>query len=404
MSGTSYEFQIRIANKSGVPKATITDFTYASCETRVNDLGLFVFSLPLEYGVHTRLEPLDVVSFWWRNRSIGIEWRREWIGIFYDLEIQPDSSGVYYMTAHCASGEVLLDEARVAYPAGVEGRSAFHGLPAETIMRSIVYYNAGAGAEQFDGRLVSFPSPEVFVEADQGRGNLISSWSCAHKGVLATLQDLAQIAGGDFGIERDDEAGGWLFRFYPDQRGTDRTTGSGATRVEFSDTRGNIKNGRYKQARRGRATVAVVLGQGEGEERAYTVVRHPTLYTADEHREMIVDARHEPNSDGLYEIGLAKLLEQQPADAFTYEVVQRAGSHYGKHYEVGDRVLARPTGIVGTIEQKVISAIVTASTQSGLVTIDIRMSGQDSDAIDSDERLYESVRRLASRVDSLESH
>lgn len=389
-----YEFQVRVQNPAGRSLEVATDFLLLTTERKVNDYGLMQARFASDHQIVAHLQPGNLLSMWWRAPEYGIGWRQEWLGIVYDLEIATDDQGITTATVTAASPLVLLAEVKIARYAGVTGQTVFLNTAAETIMHTLVRQNRGGLAKVVNARLLDGPLPIVAAEVDQGRGTVVKRWSCAHKTLLENLQALAPIAAADFDVIRS--GGGWFFRFYPGQRGQDRTSGRG--RVQFGVSDGTMQRPSFRQRNLGVATVAVVLGEGQGVARSVAIAYHPTLYSATEHREMIVDARNETGAtaDELADLGLARLLEQTAEPALAYRVVQLPDVHYGLAYEVGDLITAR---YMDTVYQQQVTSAAISVRGNGPPAFDISVGGY----LTNEEQRLARINALQTRLESLET-
>jgi hypothetical protein len=220
----------------------------------------------------------------------------------------------------------------VAWKAGTASRSVFTSDPAETIMKTLVSYNAGSAATTGHGRIRTGTITGISTAAD-GADGTVTDWYCAYDNLLETLQKLARIAGGDFDLVKTG-AQAWEFEFYTTRLGTDRS----AT-VIFSLEYDNMSNPRFVTQRLSEATVALVGGQGEGSLRQ-VVTRTGANYAAGNDIEIFVDARDAGSTAGLNAKGDTVLEERRAYDQFDFDVLQTAVSLYGKHYFLGDLVTA----------------------------------------------------------------
>lgn len=200
-------------------------------------------------------------------------------------------------------------------------------------MKTLVDYNAGANATVLNGRKRAGVMTGVSVETDGGGGNALD-WYCAPKAgrtLLKELQDLAQVAGGDWSLAKTG-ANAWEFRWHVGQLGEDLT----AT-VIFSLAYDNMANPRARIQRAQEQTVALVAGQGEGEKRVF-VTRTGANYGAGNDIEVFVDARDIASTAGLNAKGDRVLEEAVALEGFDFDVLQTVASAYGKDYDLGDLV------------------------------------------------------------------
>lgn len=245
----------------------------------------------------------------------------------------------------------------VAWPAATANRSKFTSAKAETIMKTLVEYNAGASATTGNGRHRTGTITGISTAADAAGGNTLD-WYCAHAILLETLQKLALVAGGDFDLVKTG-AQAWEFEFYPGQLGTDRSG-----EVVFALDYDNMANPRFRTGRLGEKTVAIVGGQGEDSQRDITV-RTGANYSSSNDIEVFVDAREidKGNTAGLQAKGDQELEALRALDQFDFDVLQTAVGAYGRHYFLGDLVTVVSPFTGAASDRKVRSVTVTVDQQ-----------------------------------------
>ena len=128
-----------------------------------------------------------------RNPSLGIAEYTDFDGMFRDPEYE--TTQIHTFRPAGFDWKILLQWRSIGYYAGTVNRTQFTATPIETIMKSIVSYNAGPNATTANGRIRTPNSLGLTVETDLGRGSALD-WSCAWENVLTTLQKLAARASG----------------------------------------------------------------------------------------------------------------------------------------------------------------------------------------------------------------
>lgn len=360
------EHYLKVSSRSGVKLAEVSDFLTLAYTPRVNAPGVAVFTLSPTHSVIPLLELDGQVEVWSRDLDAGIAWHAEFETLYRTAEYQVDENGDEVFTATCVGAMHLLSRRVVAYPAGVSGKSVLTSLPAETVMRTIVDTNCTTNATVANGRLRTASDLGVSVEADDGRGNVVS-WSGPGKVVLSELQDLARIGvgGGDFDLVKAGAAA-WTFRFYSGQRGTDRTTGSSA--VVFALLNGNMGQPHYVRDRVEEKTVAIVGGNGEAQARRF-LVRTGHDYSTTNDIETFVDARNA--SGALVTAGDQALDAARARDVLTFDVLQTPACRYGRHYFLGDLVVARYRTVTNIVK---VTGATTTRTRDGDTQVQIELT------------------------------
>lgn len=353
------EYRVDLHTAAGVKVAEVTDFLTLSYTRRVNAPGLLTVTLRGDHPALAGLELDGQAIVYRRNPAMGLStWTADFWGLWrYQERRYTDHDVVELRFPGFLS---LLARRIVAWKAGTTNRSSFQNVKAETAMKTLVTYNATSSATTANGRIRNGAITGLAVEADQARGNTISR-DCAYRNLLEVLQELAPIGGGDFDLVKTG-AQAWEFRFYPGQRGTDRST-----TLLFALERGNMAEPVYRKDRLEEATVAIVGGQGEGADRAVVVRTGPDWATAND-IEAFVDQRNATTTDALNAAGDARLTETRALDTFDFKVLQIPSCYYGVHYQLGDLVRAQygPINVV----QKIVGVSVSLD-RDGAEQIDV---------------------------------
>lgn len=341
------DYKIRAKNAAGVLQYEIVDFRSLSYEKLVNAPGLGQFVLNGEHPLVGDIADKWQIEFWWRDQANGIDWHCDFYGLFREPDREGAAPGTF--TALCPGQLSILDWTIVAWYAGTANRSVFTSAAAETVMKTLVSYNAGSNATTGNGRIRSWAHTgwTINVEADGGGGNTVN-WYCAYDRLLKSLQDLARVAGGDFDLIKT-AAATWEFRWYSGQLGSDRSS-----TVLFAVELGNMGSPRFRQRRLAENTVAIVTGQGQGSDRE-TAVRTGDNYSVTNNIEMLVDARDVAagDTDGLNTRGDRALDEARAVDEFLFDVLQVPSTLYGRDYFLGDLVTVRSPYTGSDVTQKI---------------------------------------------------
>lgn len=357
------EYKLIWRTAAGVKVAEITDFLALSYRKRVNAPGVLGFELNGQHRALALLSDKMQIEVWRRDVANGIGWYLDFVAIYQADEDRKTTDRDVFV-AQCPGAMTMLSWRHVGYAANTPNRSTFAGVAAETIMKTLVSTNAGANATTANGRVRTPASLGITVETDLGRGT-VRDWNCAWKNVLGELQALAKVAGGDFDLVKTGPAT-WEFRFYPGQRGVDRT----AT-LTFALGYGNMAEPVYRRQRINEKTVAIVGGQGQ-EAARLIVVRTGADYSATNDIEMFVDGRGDGSAAALNASGDQALDEARAREEFDFKILQTPGCLYGKHYCIGgvlgDLAIAR----YGTKQatQKLMAVTVSLD-RSGKETIDV---------------------------------
>jgi hypothetical protein len=315
----------------------------------VSDDKPLVFGLDIDHPQIGSIEEFDIFEVMLRNVELGIaDFTPAFVGIQRHQSIDTDDDGLTVVTFTAPNEKHILSWRNILWYAGVANRSSFAAAKAETIMKTLVKYNATsfatvANGRQREGNLATAMDVAITIAADGARGNTLSL-AFMGANLLTVLQKISEQGGGDFSFQWQGGTA-WTFEFHPGQLGSDKSTGT--DRVVFSTTPGNNTMARPRLIYTGAgATVAISGGKGEGLARQIEPVNGPD-YAADYDIETFVDARNESTAAGLIFRGGLRLEEVRPREALQFEVLQTANQFYSpvavigrKTYRAGDLVLA----------------------------------------------------------------
>lgn len=366
MPTSEYRIDIHAPSPSGVIQAQIDGTSYSDLKfTRyVNAPGIFSFSIATNHPAFRYIVNDAIIVIWRRNTAQGLDWYIEFTGLV--RETRREYKGYDQLTASGAGVLSLLARRYILFYANTSNRTAFSASPAETIMKTLVEYNAAASATVGNSRLRAGAIYGVSVQPNGAQGNTLSL-ACAYDNLLSTLQFISTTGGGggDFDLVRTSGAD-YEFRFYPGQLGTDRTAS-----ILFALEYGNMANPSYTVSRFDQKTVAVVGGQGQDSSRA-TVVRTGNEYATGIDIEIFIDGRNEATTGALNSRGdIALRTNENKIKSFSFDVLQTPAYFYGQHYFLGDLVSYRYVDISGTI--KIIGVTVAVNNDDGKEDIRIDM-------------------------------
>ena len=357
-------YRLDIYDTAGVLQYQLTDFTGLYFVKRVNSPGIIQFSVSGDHEILGHIADKWVVEVWRRQDT----WTREAIGLYRMLTWVHGTQSTAML--FCNGIMSMLDWRIIAWTAGYADRSKFTGVNAETIANTLVKYNATTSATVVNGRLRDGSISGVSVEVDGNEGNSLD-WFCAYDNLLESLQELAQVGGGDFDLVQltpKTTPTTWQWRWYKDQLGSDRSTD-----VTFALARGNMANPVYQDNKTQEKTVAVVGGTGEGNLRDYVIRTGSGYHITDNNIEMFVGATDVDTTAGLNTRGDQKLAEVEAVKSFSFDVLQIPSCLYGVHYFLGDKVAAvNPYNDVSYIVK--IQAVMIGMEDDGSERIAVEMS------------------------------
>jgi len=354
-------YKIRALTAAGALKAEVTDFLWLGYTRTVGLPGNATFALPQDHALTDALVDRDQIEIWRRDPDAGLDWYRDFSGL-YLVDRDREQTDVEVATLYAAGDLIMLSWRYVLWLAGTANRSRFDGVPAETVAKTLVTYNATAAATTAAGRqlfsgAITHPGT-ISVEADGGGGNAVN-WGCSWANLLDTLHDLAQIAGGDYDLVKTG-ANAWEFRWYAGQLGTDRSAS-----VIFSDTYDNLANIRYEERQSQRVTGVVVGGPGEGDQRQLSSAV-AAGWSQDSHVEAFLNRTNLKTDAERQDAGNVEIYLQRAQRSVSADVVQTAAVRYGRDYQLGDLVTRNVYGISETVK---IRSVIVACDQDGQETI-----------------------------------
>lgn len=360
----SVAYQLRTYTPAGVLTGIVPNFLDLSYRKEVNGVGRLGFVLPAGHTVIPTLTLDAQVEVWRANQDAGIDWYCDFYGFWRGEQRKASADGITTYTAICVGQMDLLRRSVVAYPAATSNRNTFASEPAETILKSLVKYNATSSGTTGDGRKRNVTTVGVSLQADGGGGNIID-YNCAWQNLLSSLQEVASIGGGDFDLIKTD-ARAWEFRWYSGQRGTDRSN-----QITFALQYGNMATPSLTRDHSEEKTIAIVGGLGEETDRT-VVVRTGANYDAEENAvETFVDARQLTATDSLNARGDQELDTRRQRNELVFDVLQVPSTLYGKHYFLGDLVTGYYEGITSTQQ---ITAVSVSLGADGKESIKVELS------------------------------
>jgi len=339
------DYAIVIKSRAGAILRVLTGqeggFRQLWYKKELNDVGLLYFDLDGEHEAIADLERDAQIEVWRWDTANSVTAYADFEALFVDEVRSADDDGNIVFRAECPGQMDFLARESVSWPANTADRSIFTSDPAETILKTLVTYNAvTASATTGNGRIRTTDLANITVAAD-GAGGTTLTFACAHTNLLDALQEVARIGDRDFYLTRTG-AQAWQFRT-AQYLGTDRS----AT-VIFALNFGNMSNPVLRRNRLNEKTVAVVGGQGEDSSRDFEV-RTGANYNATYNSKVVFhDARQYSTTDGYNAAGDVRLDELRAKDELTWDVIQTPGSLYGVHYFHGDLVTGKFIDISAT--------------------------------------------------------
>ena len=347
----NWELYLRHYDRDGVIK---NGYIAPLVARYTNSLGVdepLVFTLAQEtYNEYAPIAEYDIIEVMIRNKFLGVAnpsggFVRDFVGIVRGKpNIQVGNDGIFYFEWRARESKHVLDWRTVGWYSGVPNRSGFATIPAETVCKTLVQYNATSSATVANGRLregnlATAMSAPITIEADGAAGELISLSFFGGR-LLGSLANACEVGGDYYTFTWDGgTAGGAHGYTFGWGRNTDKTTGGNAVTLSIGNRTLNNPRRTYSPAY---ATTAISMGQGEGILRAYDVVSGVD-YAPDNDIETFVDARNSATQDGRVGQGIKRLKDSEAVSDFAFGVILTSDVFYSpvavtgrKTYTVGD--------------------------------------------------------------------
>jgi hypothetical protein len=355
----NWELHLRTYSRDGVLKNAWINPLQARYTNSLGGDEPLVFTMTAQ--TLAEYEPIvdyDIVEVMIRNRFLGVQnagrFVRDFVGIVRgepELEATPD--GVLLYTWRCPEAAHVLSWRSVSWFAGVANRSEFTNQPAETVVKTLVQYNATADATVANGRLrdgnlgTAMQSP-IAIEPSAGRGDDISLTFFGGN-LLASLDKACELGRAYYAFDWQGGSLGWAHEYVLSWgRGSDKTSGANAVILSLENR--TLLNPR-RLSRWAGGTVAVSMGQGEGVDRAFSIVQGAQFSTAND-IEVFADARSYSTEAGRIGQGLARLEDVKAELDLQFDVLTTSDVFYSpvavtgrKTYTAGDIIVVSFGGV-----------------------------------------------------------
>jgi hypothetical protein len=341
--GASYRIVVR---RRGVTQLDLPSFHSLEYVLVENDVGALQLVMPGPTPFSSVLTERDTEIEIYRTEDSITTLEGGKPFLVRDAQIALSPSGEYLQTITAVDTKHLLKRRIVAYAAGTS-QSRKASVRADDMMKAIVRENMGVSASAARA-FVDFG-----VDADESNADFLTK-SFAWRNVLTVLQEIANAnyTGApttpryiSFDVVLDGD-GTLRFRTFMDQRGIDRSLGSGNALI-LSPELGTLADALIKNVTLNEVTSVVVGGPGEESLRLTTTVTLANVASLSyfNYIEDFADARNGGASTaGLEAEGYALLQEKRGRRLFRGRVVQTDAVRYGVHWRWGDVVAAQFAG------------------------------------------------------------
>lgn len=351
------EYRVDVRNSAGSRIAQIIEFTSLAYTKRRNYPGEMTIALNIRNSKIDLFTDDIVLEVYRRNKALGLAWYKDFTALHRARNIVLNQKGVFTSTAQGAM--TLLSDCIVAYPSASVNRSYFVSKEVETILHTLVKYNATASGTTGDGRIRNAPI-KVSIGADSARGGIVASWDCSEENLLETMQNVATEQKVAFDVTYSGGTFTWMYVVNTDV----------SSSQIFALERGNVAEITYQKDRRNERTAIIVGGSGEDLDKVYTTTTGNSYHVTTNNREAYVSGTGEDTLEERTRLGVSKLDEVKSRDKITFSVIQTPSSYYGLHYNINYLV----TGLaLGNTYPLVVSEASVSLEESGKENISVTL-------------------------------
>lgn len=322
------------------PDENLSGFYNLDYSKIVNQMGLLKFTIDGDHPLVSLLQPGWQVEVWRSNFDFGIGWYRDFAGLYLSQTQVGRGRSPSLFTAICPDAYYWLKVPIIAYKAETANRTLFQSVATETIMKTLVQYNATSSGTTADGREYDVPSfgTYISIETDAAGGEVRDEYKASQTSLLTHLQRLAHFDDSYFYLEKNGDQS-WIFNYYNNQIGADRSTGDDA--VTFSIDHGNMRNPTYKDNALSEPTRILVGGQLDKSDRIFGTATGANYDGYMRSQEIFLAANNYSDVSALNDLGSETLEQRRSKESIDFEVLQVESSAYGLHYGWADKVLTR---------------------------------------------------------------
>lgn len=372
MKNVNAIYQVFLYDKLGNRLAFIDSYRSLQFQSVVNDSGFFMIVMNGLDPKRTLFEVNGIIEI--QRKIAGITgWQREFVGHIETFQRNIYKSGNQQFTAIGPGINGRLAQRVIAY--NETTAEAAKVAPAETVMKEYTNENLGALALTSNGRFANANLLNFSIDTDLANGDVWSGDRCG-KNLLKVLQEISDFSNIDFSIDVDETIGNYIFKTYPNQLGSDRTTSgldpstgknaAGNAPHVFAPERGNVQESLVEIKHIKERNRVYVYGQGAALTRQIEYREKPDTFDVSNYinlREVMRGGGSQATAAQLQSQGDELLERFKTYERFEFLPADTLSSLYGVHYFLGDRVTVK----VGDIEadKKIISAMITLAGGKG---------------------------------------
>lgn len=349
-------YQVWLKNTSGIRVAVFDEWQSLSYTKSLNAIGEATLSIngnDSRKSLFTLDSQLEIYRRDTAGGSAVSSWYLDWEGLVRYQQREVGPSGLLTMTIRAQDYKELLMR-RLIVPASGADFTTQSAVAGDTAAVYFVKQNIAddAGSRQIANFTAQTAAGSASSISYQARYDKLYT-------VLRSIINSATAAGTGFDFDVvGTGAVTWEFRTYVPILGTDRS----AT-MTFSLEFGNLTTPLYVDNRASEATVAYVLGQGEGSSRTVTTVTNSTAEDDSPFNRREVKASSQSSSTTeATNVGEALLRKGRRMQSLTFQPVQTTGTRYGSEWTLGDKVTAVFDGVEFVVQ---ISSVNITSSASG---------------------------------------
>ena len=344
-------FYVKVYDQSYNVVAIFDNWVKLEYSKIINNVGVTTFSID-DSDTRSALFELDGIFEVYRSvPGLGVDWYREYIGLFRGPSNPVESSGLKTWTANIVSLEDFLARTTINYKAGTI--FSYKKIAAETAMKEYVEENCGASATVVAGRLSDGVLPDFLVDTDLAAG-AVWEGDKAYENLLDTLRSIADFANMDYTVTWSDATNKFTFITYLNQLGVNRTTtglnpatgknAAGYYPVIFSLDRGNMASLVYSYNRTSESNVVTVMGDGDGATRV-TRMRSTTAATDSPWNRREIARPQGGFLSQMDTFGDEVLESTKAIEEVSFVPLFQESCMYGKDFFFGDSITVRVKGV-----------------------------------------------------------
>lgn len=331
------EYRVELYSAANDKFAEITDYVALGYTRKRNGPGRLLLDMPSTHPQIAAMTNLRPVQVWRRDLAAGIQWYRDWFGVIRDTEVNYDDFEQLRFTAIDRFAQLAWRYN--LYFAGVANRTAFTGVPIQTIIYTLATYNFTGSATVANGRARLGSLSWMSVPVTAGLGSTINRAN-AFVNVMSEIQDLCAYDNAEVRMEYLTPTTAQITYYAaPNGAGTNR-----ASTIVFSVERDNLLSYKQTQKYTSEKTVAIVAGKGTETRREIAVVTGANHVQGSNDVEVFINATNKSGTE-LTTIATKTVTDLRARKVVDFTPKTGGPFLYGRDYFLSDIVTGRVRGV-----------------------------------------------------------